>query len=94
MDYATIRVLALTLVFGLSAYTIVRHGVLFAFVWPFLGGALLYWVYHAWPAPSELWDEDREEIHFLAPILLIFWCFPIAAATAVWRTFFSKHNRP
>jgi hypothetical protein len=41
------------------------------------GSVILYLAYHAWPMPPGVWDEDGEDIHIIAPILLTIWCFPI-----------------
>ena len=50
-----------------------------------LGWVILYAVYNLWPAPTTEWDEDREEIYYMAPILMAIWCLPVWGVVEVWH---------
>lgn len=67
---------------------LIRHfGFLGVMASVLVGWGILYFAYHSFPVPTGQWDEDREEIHYSAPILLITWCFPIWSFMAVIRGF-------
>jgi biotin transporter BioY len=62
-----------------STWLIARYRAVGVAISILAGWAILYFVYHAWPAPPPEWDEDREEIHYTAPILMALWCIPVWA---------------
>ena len=52
-----------------------------------VGWGILVFAYSMWPAlvvPTD-WDEDREEMPFMGPIVMSMWCFPVWGITEVWR---------
>ena len=58
-----------------------------------LGWGILYFVYHAWPAPPEVWDEDREEIHYTTPILMVLWCLLVWGVVSLLSSFKKREHR-
>lgn len=77
-----------------SAWLIARYKVIGVIASVLAGWAILYCVYHAWPAPPGEWDEDGEEIYYTAPILMMIWCFPIWGVTSLWAFVKKREDQP
>jgi hypothetical protein len=48
-----------------------------AFISVWLGWGILYLAFNAVPAPLGVWNEDREQIGTLAPLMMAVWCIPV-----------------
>ena len=66
-----------------STWFIARYRGVGVIISLFLGWAILLTVYKCFPAPVGVWDEDGEDIHYIAPMLMIIWCFPVWAFVSV-----------
>lgn len=60
-----------------------------------IGWGILVFVYSTWPAPPVVgdWDEDREEMPMLGPLVMSIWCFPVWGITEVWGWLKRPSNR-
>jgi hypothetical protein len=79
MAFAIARLITLPLVAIGSAWLIARYRAFGVLISIFAGWGILVFVYRTWPAPPPLWDEDGEEIHYTAPILMALWCILVWA---------------
>ena len=87
MTYEVARLITLpTLAVG-SAVLVARYRGYGLVASVLLGWVILYGVYNAWPAPPGEWDEDREEMHVLAPSIMLIWCAPVWGVVELWRWF-------
>jgi hypothetical protein len=59
-----------------------------------VGWGILVFTYSMWPAPvvPNDWDEDREEMPFMGPIVMSMWCFPVWGITEFLRWFRKPRN--
>lgn len=62
-----------------SAWLIARYRVVGVIISILAGWVILFAVYRGFPVPLGEWDEDGEEIHYTAPILMALWCIPVWA---------------
>ena len=85
--FAIVRLLTIAGLMIGSAWSIRRYRAVGMLVSIFVGWGILVFVYSTWPAPPTPgdWDEDREEMPFMAPILMSLWCFPVWGVTELWR---------
>jgi hypothetical protein len=77
MRFAIARLIAILFVGTGSAWVIARYRALGVAISIFAGWVILFAVYRVFPAPPGVWDEDGEEIHYSAPIVMMMWCFPV-----------------
>ena len=87
MSYEIARPIALVTVAAGSAWLIARYRIMGWIMSVVLGSIVLYLAYHAWPIPPGEWDEDGEEIHFIAPIILTVWCFLVWLVVGILTNF-------
>jgi len=92
MTFSIARPIALLTVAAGSAWLVSRYRLWGVVASVLIGSAILYVAYHAWPVPAGQWDEDGEEIHYIAPILIAIWCFPIWLFVGI-RSGFTKHGK-
>ena len=79
MTYVLIRSLTILALMAGSTWLINRHRFMGVFLSVWLGWGILYLAFNAVPAPAGIWDEDREEIGTMAPIIMAFWSIPVWA---------------
>jgi hypothetical protein len=77
MSHVVARMITLPVLLGGTTWLIARYRAVGVVVSLFLGCAILFAVYRCIPAPPTVWDEDGEEIHHIAPVLMMIWCFPV-----------------
>ncbi len=90
MTYSIARPIAWLTVTAGSAWLVSRYRLWGVVASVLLGSVILYLAYHAWPVPIGEWDEDGEEIHYTAPILIAIWCFPIWLIVGVLTNFMKR----
>jgi hypothetical protein len=92
MTYIIARLITLPLVMFGSTWLIARYRAVGVIASLFLGWAILFAVYRGFPAAPDVWDEDGEEIHYTAPILMMIWCFPVWAVVSL-LSWFNKQRK-
>jgi hypothetical protein len=75
-DFDIFRLAATAAMAVTSSFLIARYRFVGVVISVIVGWILLYFVYHTWHAPPSEWDEDKEDIAILAPILMAMWCLP------------------
>jgi len=83
----------LFLAFG-SCWLIKRWRFIGVIISVLAGWGILVLAYSMWPAPvvPNDWDEDREEMPFMGPIVMAMWCFPVCGITELWWWFKRPKN--
>jgi hypothetical protein len=84
MAYDIARAITIPIVAIGSAWLIARYrrvGVILSIL---AGWAILIAVYRGFPVPPGEWDEDGEEIHYVAPILMTIWSFVVLGIVRLW----------
>ena len=84
MTYEVARMVTVPSLIAGSAWIIHRYrgyGVLVSIL---LGWAVLVVVYNIWPAPPNEWDEDREEMPNMGPMVMAMWCLPVWGVVELW----------
>lgn len=70
-----------------SAWMIARYRAAGVIISILAGWAVLFAVYRGFQVPLGEWDEDREEVQYLGPILMMIWCFAAWGAVSIWSWF-------
>ena len=84
MTYVIARVITLPTVAIASAWLVARYRAVGVVISIFAGWALLFAIYRGFPVPPGEWDEDGEEIHYTAPILMMIWAFLVWGIVNLW----------
>jgi len=87
MAFVIARLITLPIVAIGSAWLIARYRVIGVFISILAGWAILFAVYRGFPAPPDVWDEDGEEIHISAPIIMTVWSFLVLGVVSLWSLF-------
>jgi hypothetical protein len=93
MAFVIARLITIPFLMIGSAWLIARYRVIGVAVSVLLGWVILFAVYNLWPAPPGVWDEDREEIHISAPIVMSMWCFPVWGIVGLWSWLKLRRDR-
>jgi hypothetical protein len=105
MDCVIARLIVVPTVAIGSAWLVARYKAKGGVASVLLGWLILWSVYNAWPAPATNndWDEDREEMWIIAPVLMIVWCSLVYTALEIrawvnrrgkWGNWPTKPNDP
>jgi hypothetical protein len=84
MTYEVARMVTIPALMAGSALLVRRYrgyGVLVSIL---LGWGILVAVYNTWPAPAGEYDEDREEMPSMGPIVMALWCLPVWGVVELW----------
>ena len=87
MAYIIARLITLPMLMIGSTWLIARYRAVGVVASLFLGWAILFAVYRGFPAPPVVWDEDGEEIHYTAPLLMMIWCLPVWGVVSLLSCF-------
>jgi hypothetical protein len=84
MAFVIARLITIPTVAIGSAWLIARYRAVGVVISIFAGWAILFAVYRGFPAPPNVWDEDGEEIHISAPIIMTVWSFLVWGIVSLW----------
>ena len=92
--FAIMRIVTIAALMIGSAWLIQRYRAIGAVLSILAGPAVLIIVYSNWPAPPVPydWDEDRQNMPFIGPILMLIWCLPAWGVTELWRWLRRRRN--
>lgn len=76
-DYIVARLAAIVATAVISSFLIVRYRFVGVVISVTVGWVILYLAFNTWRAPFGVWDEDREDIGIVAPLLMAMWCLPV-----------------
>jgi hypothetical protein len=84
--FAIVRLLTLALLMVGSAWLIARYRFIGLVVSIMAGWGILVFAYSTWPAPPVPYDfdEDREDMPMMGPLLMAIWCIPVWGIVELW----------